>query len=128
MFRNQGIETADFFLLKEEDLRELKLPLGARNRIIADWESLKECPEEVAADASQGILNHLQSRYFKDTLHAMPRKQDISENQGRSEEVTPPLKREKKRATPLFDPKELRERYSRRMQDIEEMEGRRSLV
>lgn len=31
----QGIETADFFLLSEDDLRELRLPIGARNRILA---------------------------------------------------------------------------------------------
>lgn len=45
VFRDQGIETADFFLLEEEDLKELRLPLGVRKRITAYWESLKECPE-----------------------------------------------------------------------------------
>ncbi len=144
MFAAERIETADFFLLTERDLKELRLPIGVRNRILAYQESVSASPLEVAGDPSLGILNCLQAKYF--TPHREKKYQEAQsasfilqeqkeEGERKEEESQEETSGVKCAETPTPQQKAgrysnatlLKNRYARRMEEIDEIERRSDL-
>eukprot|EP00826_Nyctotherus_ovalis_P059695 TRINITY_DN8328_c0_g1_i1.p1 TRINITY_DN8328_c0_g1~~TRINITY_DN8328_c0_g1_i1.p1 ORF type:complete len:332 (-),score=44.55 TRINITY_DN8328_c0_g1_i1:120-1115(-) len=68
LFTENGIKTEDLLLLDREDMKELKFPLYARNRVLALQEYLKQTKEVIIGD--KGLLHDVIKEIYHPELSA----------------------------------------------------------